>query len=565
MLDLTLYSSLVKIFPNQNLSEKSENSFTAFCNEPFSFQIAYKVAENDGRSTAFYFTVESDIPINVYSEEYVKVLGSNDVDFPEKYSSLLFPDMLLPKKFNTPIIESGGPFGNLFFEVGETNYLRASSGAAKSLWVTVNEDGTDIQPGVHTVKFSFFARNGREPIGEITAEIEIIGAKLPKQELICTNWLHCDCIADFYGVEIFSDRFFEILESFVGVASKNGMNMVLLPAFTPPLDTHIGRERMTAQLVKVTRDENGYIFDFSLMKRYIDLCRKCGIEYFEHSHLFTQWGAKHCPKVVANVGGRTEKIFGWESSATDPEYTKFLRQYLTEARVFFENEGLKEKVLFHISDEPQKSDGDFYRAALNSIVDLLDGFMRGDALSEGIFYEDGSVPIPIVATHSIAWFVGRCENLWCYYTGGHQQSFSNRLIANSSERNRMIGIQMYYNNVKGFLHWAYNYYYDIMSNGIYDPKTSPEGYGSTAGTSFLVYPSRDGKALQSIRQKVFYEGINDMRALSLFEKTFGREKTNEIIEKYFGKVTFKTEAESAEKLLAFRNEVNRLISEKTGK
>ena len=44
------------------------------------------------------------------------------------------------------------------------------------------------------------------------------------------------------------------------------------------------------------------------------------------SHLFSQWGARYAPKVVASVaeaGGEMQKIFGWHTPATG-EYTQFL-------------------------------------------------------------------------------------------------------------------------------------------------------------------------------------------------------------------------------------------------
>jgi hypothetical protein len=65
--------------------------------------------------------------------------------------------------------------------------------------------------------------------------------------------------------------------------------------------------------------------------------------------------------------------------------------------------------------------------------------------------------------------------------------------------------------IEGFLHWGYNFYYDVLSQGIANPETDSCFYaGSNPGTSYFVYPTHNGCA-QSIRQKVFYEGINDMR------------------------------------------------------
>lgn len=75
-------------------------------------------------------------------------------------------------------------------------------------------------------------------------------------------------------------------------AVDNGINMNLTPIFTPPLDTEIGSERPTVQLVGISKDESGYTFDFEKLKKWINMALECGIEYFEMAHLFSQWGAK---------------------------------------------------------------------------------------------------------------------------------------------------------------------------------------------------------------------------------------------------------------------------------
>ena len=75
-------------------------------------------------------------------------------------------------------------------------------------------------------------------------------------------------------LSVFSDRFFDILKNYVSTAARNGMNMLLTPAFTPPLDTPLNCERMTVQLVGVERETGRYRFDFSLIhtaQRDLDL------------------------------------------------------------------------------------------------------------------------------------------------------------------------------------------------------------------------------------------------------------------------------------------------------
>ena len=49
---------------------------------------------------------------------------------------------------------------------------------------------------------------------------------------------------------------------------------------------------VSVQMCIRDRVKGEYRFDFSELKRWIDLCKKCGIEYYEMSHLFSQWGAR---------------------------------------------------------------------------------------------------------------------------------------------------------------------------------------------------------------------------------------------------------------------------------
>jgi hypothetical protein len=188
--------------------------------------------------------------------------------------------------------------------------------------------------------------------------------------------------------------------------------------------------------------------------------------------------------------------------------------------------------------------------------------MLGDALSHYEYYEKGLVQTPIVCTNHVADFVGRCKNLWAYYTGGQaNDGLSNRILVMSAERNRILGIQMYYHKVKGFLHWGYNYYYDVLCHGLFDPKMNACGYNGHSGTSYFVYPSHDGTAIQSTRQKVFFEGINDYRALQLLEKKCGRKCAEDLVKKHFGDITFYTKPSSPTQILEFRAELNQMVVE----
>lgn len=431
----------------------------------------------------------------------------------------------------------------------------------QALWFCVNESGSEIPAGKHTVNIKLLKRLGGDVLSEDSISVEIVNALLPEQSTIVTNWFYCDCLADTYKVALFSDRFFEIFEDYAHKAAINGMNMIMLPAFTPPLDTPIGTERMTVQLVKIKYSDGKYEFDFSLMKKYIGICLRAGIKFFEHNHLFTQWGATSAPKIMADVDGTEKRIFGWDVDATDSRYIDFLLQYIIAVDKFFTEENLVENVLFHISDEPSEKNCEAYITAKRTLGDLLKKYMCGDALSDYLFYEKGYVDIPIVGIGSISNFVGKCENMWGYYTcDSRGVKRTNRLLITASENNRILGVLLYYFNIKGFLHWGYNYYYDMLSHGLYDPKIKTDGYYGRPGASYIVYPDSNGTAIQSIRQKVFFEGINDIRALTALEKRIGRDAVIKLINDFFGEIDFDYLPNGPESLLDFRKKVNSLIN-----
>ena len=48
--------------------------------------------------------------------------------------------------------------------------------------------------------------SSRTEHGLETVTISAVHSVLPEQRLICTEWLHADCLADYYNVEPFSKK-----------------------------------------------------------------------------------------------------------------------------------------------------------------------------------------------------------------------------------------------------------------------------------------------------------------------------------------------------------------------
>ena len=565
MIQTKLFSDLTLITPEGGADAPQLTRFTILENEPFSFQLAYTLvddpeAEKNPEELHFFLRLDTDLPVSTYHVSCVPVMHSYSRINP-RLPIGMYPDILLPKQTSPRLRKETirNKPGYRYIEVGERQSLAAYNDSWRQLWLTVNEAQQPLTPGIHRLKLELFDISHNK-VGENALELEVLPAQLPAQTLWYTNWFHNDCLADFYNLPLFSDAYYEVFENFLRTAVKNGMNMLLLPAFTPPLDTAIGQERMTVQLVQVEKTGETYRFDFAPMERYIHHARAAGIQAFEHSHLFTQWGAAHAPKIMATVDGHYGRLFGWDTDAAGEEYVTFLRAYIPAVREFLRGLGLEETTLFHLSDEPSDANFETYQNSCAGISDLLDGCIVGDALSDYKYYSSGLVQTPIARTNNAGDFVDRCDRLWIYYTGGEcYDGLSNRLIQLPRERNRAMGWQLYWAKAKGFLHWGYNFYYGRLSHGLYDPALDPCCGFANAGTTYSVYPGREGKPLQSIHQKIFADALIDHRALQLLESLTDRQTCMGLIREYLGEPSFYNTPENPEQLLAFRLAVNEKI------
>jgi hypothetical protein len=395
-------------------------------------------------------------------------------------------------------------------------------------------------------------------------DLEVIGARLPRQRLRNTHWYHNDCLMSRYGFDAWSPEHWRMAKRYLVNAADHGVNTILTPVFTPPLDTAVGVERPTVQLVDVeVVGKDRYHFGFARLERWIDLARTCGMTGFEISHLSTQWGARFAPKVIAQVGGKTKRIFGWDSPSTGPSYRAFLLQFLPRLVECLRRKDTLACSYLHVSDEPQPANLPEYGAVRGILRQGAPELPVLEALSDIAFFEQGLVDRPCPATNHVEPFLERqVPQLWCYYCCGQTKGISNRFMDFPSARNRILGMQLYKFGFEGFLHWGYNHWYYRYSDRLIDPYTCTHGGRPLPpGDGFVVYPGPDGP-VDSLRWEVFREGLQDMRALCLLEQLAGRhpsEQTRALLD-LRPVSSMKRYPRSAAWLLDCRHRINRAIA-----
>lgn len=517
-LQMKMVSSLEKCFLDDAMDSKTEkNRFIMFANEKLSFQVMYHADVLDEGIA----TYSGDLSVTGALAPYAEIRQVANV----------------PNQFPTYNVSPGGEFirtepglyPDLIRPLVYPNRIPLPHNQTHALWVNIRLP-EDFAAGTYDLTLSLNDRNG--PMASVTGEVTVLAEKLPAQTFIHTEWFYTDCIANYYHVKAFSKQHWKHIEGYMRTAVEHGINMIMTPVFTPELDTYVGGERLTTQLVDIELTADGtYVFGFGKLHQWIDLALKCGVQYFEIPHFFTQWGAKAAPKIVVKVNGRRQKYFGWHTESTGEKYKDFLAQFIPALLAEFRSRGLDHKCYFHISDEPSLKALDHYRACKEMVAPYLKGYPIIDALSELEFYTSGAIEKPAPNTRSAHKFhEAGIPGLWAYYCGGGRAGVADRSISMPSHRTRMLGVQLYYYNIEGFLHWGYNFYNSRFSHTVLDPYGNPDGfYFTPSGDAFLVYPGSDGCAWPSLRLNALREAMDDIRALQLYEAKFGREAAEALI------------------------------------
>lgn len=530
-------SSLQRVFLDGRCDLTEHNCGSVLKGERYSYQIVYKSSEK------FFAEIVIDSPLSQFIT--VRSVGNvpselpvyeSDCEFCERNEPGLFPDVLFPIENNRVLIK-------------RQNYY--------ALWITVDlPKNTDA--GDYEIKIKL--KKDGEIISENIFGLHVINAVLPEQKLIYTQWFHSDSIANYYKVPVFCEEFWTLVESFIKAAVHTGVNMLLTPVFTPPLDTEIGGERLTVQLVDVKLENGKYSFGFDRFIRWVRLAQKCGIKYFEISHLFSQWGAKYTPKIMAEVNGSKKRIFGWETSADSIEYAEFLSAFIPQLIKVIRSLGIEKSTFFHISDEPNEDQIESYSRSKSTVAPLLEDFPIIDALSDYSFYESGIINNPIPCTNDIESFIEKgFPHPWTYYCCGQGGKLSNRFFGMPLSTTRIIGFQLFKYGIEGFLQWGFNFYNSQYSLRSIDPFAVTDADSAfPSGDSFTVYPEKNG-AIESVRSEVFFQALQDMRALTLLCDRIGKKRTIAAVEADFGIITFFDYPRGTEKMLKLRKSVNNYL------
>ncbi len=330
-----------------------------------------------------------------------------------------------------------------------------------------------------------------------------------------TLWLSADSIWEHYKIEPFGDKFWPLADAYIKNLSDHGVDVI----YTPIFNIRAEKLKTPAQLLKVKKTgPDEYEFDFSDLRRWIGLAKKHKANFIEFSHFFSPApeSAAYPQKVYERTDKMGDLLWPANTPATSDTYRKFLTQFLPQFKAVLEEEGMLDKSLFHLADEP---DGDEainrYRKARALLNEMAPWIKVMDAMSDPHFATErlSDMPIPSIVTANQFTAAG-CP-AWAYYCCGPRAGYIQRLFDTPLWKIRMSGWLFYHLKAMGFLHWGYNYWFQFCTDQIGDPFADGSNGawpGMPYGDTFAVYPGADGP-LDSIRWEIFAESLQDYALL----------------------------------------------------
>src|SRR5665213_203088 len=178
----------------------------------------------------------------------------------------------------------------------------------RSFWITLNVP-SEVQPGIQelTVKLSFrqlFVGNkeNKKVDVEIPVRLEVSPFVIQaRHDFSVTHWWSADSLYCYYKCKPFDERWYAIVQPYLKDMLDHGSDVLYVPVF------YMRREIIDqpSQLLIVNEPKRGqYQFDWSSVRRFVELGKQIGFKKFEWTHLWVYWGLDNPIRVYTERDGK---------------------------------------------------------------------------------------------------------------------------------------------------------------------------------------------------------------------------------------------------------------------
>lgn len=311
---------------------------------------------------------------------------------------------------------------------------------------------------------------------------------------------------NYYGINTYSDEWFELMDRFAGVMTEYRQNMIwvrtdlllqaggtYLSAFTEGIPEHI---------------------DWSVFDRYVQTFIDRGITHFANYHLIHS--LNRMPE------GEKPSADIWNQPQLPdalPATDEYLKNYMTALRDHLKDKGWIGEEGFtwyqHIRDEPTSDkDRNYWTYIARKLKQVAPELKTMDADPNGLLMADNTKPyvdvwVPLTPAFREKKSLYQSEQaagkeMWVYTCDVNQPPWLNRFWTQPTLTGRLLFWNLSQDNVTGHLHWGWNAWY----------------VGSYYGDSTIVYPDKAHMTVKSsLRYEAQRDGLEDYELLEIVKRT----------------------------------------------
>ena len=392
--------------------------------------------------------------------------------------------------------------------------------------VPANAEAGDYEIKVNV--YSSFYTTDEKLIGSYTLPLKVYPVTLPDYRdwsFYLDLWQHNSNIARHYDVRLWSDEHFAVIKNVIDSLARLGQKSITVIASEIPwsgqgcADSPIrGGNMFEYSMIGITKKKSGeYVYDYSKMQRYIDICTSAGISGdIEVFGLVNLWVKEFLGTPAIDYVEPIRLRYYDESDGTMKYVSEssVVEDYIRSLEKYFIDTDQISRVRV-AADEPGNIDK--YRMSLAKIRTIAPAFRYKTAINHAEFIEefgdviDDFAPYIYCVCDKLEVLKGYqkrfCGKRFLWYVCCGDGRPNTQLRQHLTEA-RMIGVMNYHLGFDGFLRWAYTIW---PENPRLDARYSFFECGDTA----FVYPAYNGDVLLSLRYKGLLRGISDYELLRL--------------------------------------------------
>ncbi|NLY18724.1 MAG: DUF4091 domain-containing protein [Clostridiaceae bacterium] len=428
-------------------------------------------------------------------------------------------------------------------------YIEVNPGMTQPVWVEITLPA-DMEAGTYTGQVNLYIHKmfqDEKRLNPLTFTLEVKDVTLPnpvEYKFYLDLWQHPSNISRKHEVRLWSDEHFDVLEKYIESLAALGQKAATVIISEIPWSgqfctktVNYPSDLFEYSMVKVIKDESGnYEYDYSSLKRYLDLCFKYGIDReIEVFGLFNIWVneqegyggiAPDYPDAIRiRYYDKKDRTYKYMKSGEEiKEYIKALERYFIE-------ESLIDRVRI-CADEP--ADMELFLKRLNLLKKTAPAFKYKAAINHYEFVETVSeIEDCVFSLNCVMKEPARLRDIrretagrLLYYVCCGPK-VPNTFLASNLVESQFLGILAGILELDGFLRWNYTVWPENPRQRIrYKYPYWP------AGDTNFVYPGNNGAPLLTLRYKNLKRGIEFYELIRLvIERGGNYETVKELIKK----------------------------------